>query len=789
MSLPSSRPPAVPSFTFHLIPHTHWDREWYLTRAGFQARLIPVLDDVLAQLEREPDARFVLDGQTVLLEDYLAARRGGESRIAAQVKRGALEIGPWYVLSDLLIPSAASLRRNLAEGIRDARPFGRRLDVLYSPDAFGHPAGLPKLAAEFGIRWAVIRRGLGRPGGMDRDLYRWEVPGGEYLLVYHLPAGGYDTAMELDRTGTDLAQRWRSLRRELVDRAVTDQIAVFLGADHHAMVPDVTGLRDRLRALEPGHEVRISGLTEFFQAVERVRPAAPTGRGELRRIDGHAWVLQGVHSTRSRLKRRHSRAELSLSRFAEPLALAAAHDGGTDRGGILALAWRTLLQSQFHDTLAGTTSDAVQREQEVRLEAVETYCREIAGPSLLELARRTPGSGAPRLVLWNPSRRPRAGIIAGEMTFFRRDVLVGPPAGRSAGSGPGHQAFALTGASGEVVPVQVLAVRRDQERVDSMRRYPDQDEVDRVWVALVPPELPGMGLAALAPRAGKPAPSPASRGLEVGPGYLENAEVAIRVSPTGALDLTDKHRGERYRGLAALEDELDRGDTYTFSGGPGPAVRDAEPLSSRIIASGPLIGAVETRWSMQTAGNGAISARLVVTLHADSPLVRLRLDIENQATGHRLRARFPVGAGADAVAGAAFGVERRRTAALDRHPGAIEQPVRTAPAQRFVAAGEGARGLAVLGPGFFEYEWTARQELLVTLLRSVGELSRNDLPERPGHAAWPEPTPLAQELGVHTIELALLAGADTGSGSERLEEHWEDAFLPVVTVYQRHERS
>ena len=38
---PSARPPV----TFHLIPHTHWDREWYLTRAAFQARLVPVLDE------------------------------------------------------------------------------------------------------------------------------------------------------------------------------------------------------------------------------------------------------------------------------------------------------------------------------------------------------------------------------------------------------------------------------------------------------------------------------------------------------------------------------------------------------------------------------------------------------------------------------------------------------------------------------------------------------------------------------------------------------------------------
>ena len=48
--------------------------------------------------------------------------------------------------------------------------------------------------------------------------------------------------------------------------------------------------------------------------------------------------------------------------------------------------------------------------------------------------------------------------------------------------------------------------------------------------------------------------------------------------------------------------------------------------------------------------------------------------------------------------------------------------------------------------GLAEYE--ARDDaIVVTLVRGVGELSRNDLAERPGHAGWPAPTPGAQCLG------------------------------------------
>jgi 2-O-(6-phospho-alpha-D-mannosyl)-D-glycerate hydrolase len=768
--------------TFHVIPHTHWDREWYLTRAVFQARLIPVLDAALDQLERDPAARFVLDGQTILLEDYLAVRPEQEPRIAALVRRGALEIGPWYVLSDLLIPCGSSLRRNLAEGARDAARFGRRLAVLYSPDAFGHPACLPELAREFGMRWGVVRRGLGRPSGNDRDLYRWESSGAS-LLVHHLPAGGYDLAIGLAAAGETLARCWAPLRSELVARAVGDQIAVFLGADHHPMPRDVSGLCARLQALEPGHEVRVSGLTEYFEAVERSQPDPPVLRGELRRGDGHSWVLQGVHSARSRMKHAHGDAELGLSRIAEPLAR-------SDQEALLRLAWRTLLQSQFHDTLAGTSSDAVQQEQAVRLAAVAALAREIATAGLGELAGYDPDrahalpEGPGRLLLWNPSQHARAGIVAAELSFFRKDVLVGAPSSRSARLGAGAYPFALAAPGGELIPVQVLGTRREQERLDAPSHYPDQDEVDRVWVAFQMPQLAARELRALAPASARRAP--AAAGLVVSDGFLQNRLVSLRVSATGSLTLTDRSTAEEYRSLGELVDEPDQGDLYTFSRGPGRDAQGGRPLATRILARGPLVGALEVRWHPASAGYGELAARLVVTLYADSSLVRLRLELDNRAANHRLRTRFPIGAGGAATAGAPLGVERQEPVAPRHRAHELEQEVATAPAQRFVAAGGGARTLAVLAPGFFEYEWSAAGQLYVTLLRSIGELSRGELRERPGHAAWPTPTPLAQEPGTHRIELAVAPlSAELLGSPDRVERLWEEAFLPVQACYFR----
>src|SRR6266704_3074393 len=164
---------------FHLIPHTHWDREWYLPRAAFQARLVPALDDLLERLQADPGYRsFLLDGQTVLVADYLSARPDRKAEVKALVKTGRLQVGPWYVLADELIPSGEALVRNLLLGAADAERLGGRLDVLYSPDAFGRRAVLPGLAGEFGIKFGGLWGGLGGEPGQDHDLYKWSGPDG-----------------------------------------------------------------------------------------------------------------------------------------------------------------------------------------------------------------------------------------------------------------------------------------------------------------------------------------------------------------------------------------------------------------------------------------------------------------------------------------------------------------------------------------------------------------------------------------------------------------------------------
>ena len=668
----------MPRPVVHLIAHTHWDREWYLPLGALRARLVPMLDGLLTQLESDPRiASFHLDGQTILLEDYLAIRPEQHDRVSGLVRAGRLVTGPWYVLADEQIPAGESLLRNLLRGLAQQRALGApEHGVLYSPDAFGHPAILPALAAEAGLGDAVLWRGLSAEATAGGDLAWWQAPDGRRVLVYHLPPDGYEVGSTLLVADDRLAPAWRAVRERILPRAATRHVALFVGADHHAPSPELGGLAERLARVDGEVEFRSSSLTTYFRAARGDLDDLPLLSGELRWSYGYTWTLQGVHGTRAPLKRRNSRLELLLTRVAEPLAALAPDPG---EAAVLRHAWRELLQCHFHDAICGCCADSVAHAVSTRFEDVEQAAEQVAGSALARLAghdadrAREGGTIVPALLLWNPAARPRRGVVIAEVTCFRRDVRVGPPGGPPPRRGPGAAPFQLTWVRGDgrtlLLAPQLLELQPGLERLDAPRHYPDQDEVDRVRIAFPLPE-------ALEPLAGRVVPLAAGAGqalesFALAEGrLLWNGRVELALDTDGTAVLRTPGRDRPFTGLLRLESELDRGDCYSFC----PVARDrvrrpARATRVRVSAAGPLVAGLE--WSVALAAGrgsggrpGRVEARCRVEAVGDSPVLRVRLAIDNRAQDHRLRLRFPTGLkGGDCLAGAQFGAISRPPAA------------------------------------------------------------------------------------------------------------------------------
>lgn len=754
---------------FHLIPHTHWDREWYATRAEFLARLVPMLDGACAALAATPGLRFLLDGQTVVAGDYLSARPEAWSVVAGLVAAGQLQAGPSSVLVDELMPSGEALVRNLLLGRQDSRALGGEARTFYSPDAFGHPAALPLLAHEFGLQGIALWRG--RSG--TRDFFRWQAPDGSTLPVYHFPAAGYEVGAALPSDPAGLAHAWPPLRAELLRRAATRHVAIFVGADHHPFRTDLPALAAALADLEPEADVRLSALDEFMAAATEALHEAEVVSGELREGRQHTWILQGVHGTRLPLKRLNALTELLLERHAEPLAALAARVNPADQRPLLDLAWRLAVQTQFHDTISGTVHDAAAAEGAQRLGDAVVLGRAVRdrGLQLLGGIPDLPVSAKPdagTLLIWNPRATEAGGVMVVDVTQFREDVLVGPPDGRTPRRGSAAPVKSLILGDGTVLHTQILHATQGIERVESALRYPDADHVDVTRMAVLVPPMPGLALAAARLSVARRRFTRAD-GASADGRVLRNQHLAVRLHPGGLLDL-EARNGVTLRRILQLEQQADLGDCYT------PSLRGRVrtlrgPGSWRVAADGPLLAAVEG-----DGGAGDVRYRFRLELRHDDNFLRVRLDLQNRGTDQRLRLVVPVGVAPHALAGAPFGHERRRRSAASLS--GREQPVATAPAQRFVAAASAEGGAALLAPGHMEYELGDDGKLFMTLLRSTGQLSRGDLPERPGHAAWPVPVPGAQCRGWNSVHLTLVPCTPTMADDPVvLMTAWEQAFL------------
>ncbi|MEU1844827.1 hypothetical protein [Micromonospora sediminicola] len=183
--------------TVHVVSHTHWDREWYRPMESFRARLAELVARVCDQLDAGELRRFHLDGQTVTALDALAVRPDLADWIRAHAAAGRLHVGPWHVLADNQLVSGENLVRNLLAARRVAADLGLTLaDVGYCPDAFGHPADLPRVLRGFGLDTALVWRGA--PPHLAR--FRWRAPDGSEVLAVN--QGYYEPEVLWDATGS-----------------------------------------------------------------------------------------------------------------------------------------------------------------------------------------------------------------------------------------------------------------------------------------------------------------------------------------------------------------------------------------------------------------------------------------------------------------------------------------------------------------------------------------------------------------------------------------------------------
>lgn len=425
--------------TLHLISHTHWDREWYRTFQQFRLRLVHLIDGLLHLLDTDRGFKyFMLDGQTIVLEDYLQMRPENEEKLRRYIRDGRILIGPWYILPDEFLVSPEATIRNLLTGEQVCRRFGPKMHVGYIPDPFGHIGQMPQILQGFDIHTACVQRGLSD----ERCEFWWQAPDGSRVFMAYL-RDGYGNAAGLPTSEPEhFTAEVRRLRDSLLPHSSSKRhILLMHGTDHMEPPPDTSRAIAAARGQLDGDELVHSTLPDYLTSIQAAlkREYLPTVHGELRDCK-RSHLLPGVLSTRMWIKQRNRACETLLEKWAEPFSTFASLQVGKlassnlstsqpsnlptlQPANLIREAWKLLMQCHPHDSICGCSIDQVHDEMEPRFDQVEQIGEEITRQSLDLIAAQI-NTSAPKspitnlqssIIVFNPLSFPRTDAVTTEV--------------------------------------------------------------------------------------------------------------------------------------------------------------------------------------------------------------------------------------------------------------------------------------------------------------------------------------------------------------------------------------
>jgi alpha-mannosidase len=783
-----------------IVPHTHWDREWYLPFQRFRHMLVELIDGLLEILKQQ-DYRFMLDGQTVILEDYFDIRPERSEKLLKLIRNGKITVGPWYVLPDQWLVGGESLIRNIEYSYDLAASFKIPLmKIGYLPDMFGHSSAIPQLFSDLtDFKTTVLWRGV--PQDIVTVPFTWKshpsstssIPG-----VY-LP-GGYGN----------------------VSRFVDDYkgLPVYLfmnGSDHLPPQAFVQEYSNRMK--KEGLDISLGSLNDYFEELEKAISESdytpPTYSGEFR-SSARAPLLQDTYSARMWIKLWNQRVEDLLVRQAEPinayLWLALKNNYPTS---YMKTAWKWLLRNHPHDSICGCSVDSTHEEMKARFSWAESIgeslvqssiktIRETAGestessilvfssggslesPVYIEFSaakdQRIDGLQAPNGTVYPVQRLASRDEVFFETTVGMRMAKMGINLlpGRKLmnfyineveyydGDKPGllevrfvsdHQLIGDLDWEGFKQDNQELIASKRYKKVHIIAAKPTQN----IYAALIP--LQPWSFTKLVPVTNPP--EPIADELQVTDSQVSNRFYSISFNKDGTLSIVNKESGMRYEGLHVFEDYGDRGDEYTF-GRVGPDSVRVKNVKRLILNSGPIVAEIKQDMKIEVfesldpsrekrKGKVKIPVESTFRFYRDTPRIEVTTRLTNKAKDHRLRICFDLPFSSEVSHTAThFGVvERKGTPAaipdadeLERtHSMFPEMPSGIQAQKRFIRVNDeaGNEAITVFNMGMPEVELVDGQRIAITLVRSIGWLSRSDFPERPIHAGPGEETPGAQE--------------------------------------------
>ncbi|ETT31824.1 glycoside hydrolase [Paenibacillus sp. FSL R5-192] len=791
----------------HIISHTHWDREWYLPYEKHHMRLIQLVDSLLDQLDEGSDYKsFYLDGQTIIIDDYLQVRPEQKERLEKHIRNGRIVIGPWYILQDAFLTSGEANVRNMQVGHKDAKRYGTPSKIGYFPDTFGLVGQTPQLMQQSGIDNVFFGRGV-KPTGFNNTVsdagyessfseLMWEGPDGSKVLGV-LFANWYSNGNEVPVDEESARKFWETKLADAEKYASTNELLYMNGCDHQPIQRDLPEAIRMAEQLHPDIEFIHSNFPDYLEALRASSEhELSTVKGELRSQRTDGWgTLVNTASARVYLKQMNQLGQTMLEKVAEPLASYAYLLGHAYPHDQLTYAWKTLMQNHPHDSICGCSVDEVHREMVTRFDKSRHVAEALIEESTSQITTAVDtsiferyGEQARPVVVFNTTGWERSGVVQMELDaarlYFRDGHTLEEMATQMKAVDLSDRI--LVDEDGNHIPCSVedLGLQFGYDLPDDRFRQPYSCR--RVRIRFETENVAAFGLKTYAlvnvaddAKSGTPSKTTTLLRGERG---MENQHMIVTIADNGSFTLTDKRTGRTYKDLGVYENVGDIGNEYMFKQPENEVARTTQALQAeiRVLEDTSYSASFEVihHWEIPESADEMLDQeqreliyyphrkaqrstkmiplqiRTVISLSSSGKGVQLETIFNNQAKDHRVRALFPT----DLVSAVHHVDSMFEIATRDNKPAPEWQnPSNTQHQQNFVDVSEKEAGLVVANLGLNEYEvlQDGRNTIAVTLLRAVGELGDWGL----------FPTPEAQCLGEHTFQIEIIPHDGNGAAS------------------------
>lgn len=724
-----------------ILMHTHWDREWYFTKDETKVLLRNHMQEVLAFLASNEDVTYILDGQSVMIDDYLELEPEAEPLLRKFIQNKQLRVGPWYTQTDLLLVHGESIYRNLYYGIKRAKEFGDPMLIGYAPDTFGHASQMPQIYAQFNIGGTVFWRGFSELKAEKSD-FMWKGIDGTEVVGVNL-ATGYQGAKYLESDLTALQTRMEKIMTVLDKYAASNQRLIMNGHDQMPIQKDIKKVIKHLKEIYPEDQISISDFESYIKGLEP---------SELERVEGelthskHARIHRTIGSTRMDIKLLNSEIEYKVFHILEPLAVIGYQAGIAYPHTVIENILKYLFGTHAHDSIGGCNSDKVNQDIKQRL----LIAKEMVDTQIelhLRLLTMAYSDAAYPIIILNllPEERKN--------TYVTYDMLTRSPHFKIFNEDGNEVAYTIAEQHSEDAG---LIDRQVAARLQDITVY-------RTQVVIEVDAIAGLSSRYFtfeeydSPEQHVPQPLEETK--------ITNQWVEINIA-NNQITFTDKTTGERYHNILSIENSGDAGDSYDYS----PPINDwiinsskhgeltahslkndnFEELQFKLTMAVPS----DSEQREQKSANETVTFEGTLRLYKKDPKVHVTLTHTNQSEDSRYRVVFNPQIKNEHVTVDGYLCVQEKPIYLEKElrvweeENWVEKPISIETMQSFIQLKDETKEFTVVTKGLKEYE-VVGEELAITLFRSFSHLGKRNLVNRPGRPSGIEiPTPDNQLQGV-----------------------------------------